>query len=685
MQRALSVMSSRGEVCLLQAPESATAGARAEPAVESGVELRGSTSRTPSASTPESGVAGIAAAAAEQEEHLDYVAFIAESGSISKMAIVRRRLARVVGRYLLGEPIAAGGMATVHLGRLVGPAGFSRTVAVKRLHAHLASDPAFVQRFVDEARIASRVRHGNVVQTLDVVAVEDELLLVLDYVHGESLARLRRLALAAETRIPPHIASGIVVGVLRGLHAAHEAKSVKGAALDLVHRDVSPQNILVGADGVARVLDFGIAQAAGREAETLRRDIKGKLAYMPPEQVSGDDLDRRADLFAVGVVLWEALAGERLFRGDDAASTMDAIHNRTPARLSERDLGVTAAVDDVLARALAKEASGRYDTADAMARALEAALSPASDREIAEWVEEVAGDALASRAARVAEFERDDTGRSVARLYAAQPSDTPSAPRGVQHDGRRDARRDALVPPPLESVTSQHVTEMRARVATIPTLEMEAARAAWSDGFASVTVEGISQLRPVNTPLVMMSPSASVDEHDVQGPLPSSGATRIGPVATRGSRFATPIPMPFALPKRRGPSVFQLALLVVFPPLIVAIALTGGVGSRASGAGAADTTTTREAPGATMATMAVTAPPVTVPPVTTATAPPVMAPLSAISPSPAEPDTSASADAGVHPSTRSDRKAARPPAATPAARSLPHRKVPRPVPTAVNR
>src|SRR5205823_9763664 len=129
------------------------------------------------------------------------------------------------------------GMATVHLGRLLGPAGFSRTVAVKRLHSHLATNPEFVQRFVDEARIASRVRHSNVVQTLDVVRIDEELLLVLDYVHGESFARLRRLASAAEKPIPPAVAAGIVIGVLRGLHAAHEAKSAKGTPLSLVHRD----------------------------------------------------------------------------------------------------------------------------------------------------------------------------------------------------------------------------------------------------------------------------------------------------------------------------------------------------------------------------------------------------------------------------------------------------------------
>jgi serine/threonine protein kinase len=597
------------------------------------------------------------------DEHVEYVAFTAESGSVSKMAIVRSRLARVLGRYLLGEPLAAGGMATVHLGRLCGPAGFSRTVAVKRLHAHLAANPEFVHRFVDEARIASRVRHGNVVQTLDVVAIDDELLLVLDYVHGESFARLRRLASAAGTAIPPAVAAGIVGGVLRGLHAAHEAKSAKGAPLELVHRDVSPQNILVGADGVARVLDFGIAKAAGRVADTLTKDLKGKLAYMPPEQVAGAELDRRADLFAVGVVLWEALAGERLFRGEDASTTMHAIHHKTPARLSERELGVTAAVDDVLARALAKKAADRFETADAMARALEAALPPASDREIADWVEEVAGDVLAARLERVAAFEGDDTGGSKARLFAAKTSETATI------------RRDALVPPPLESVTNEHTT-MRA---SLPTLQIEvaAALAATSQLPGSMAADVASEQRSLHTPLVMVAPA------DLGSDLPESGATRIEPVERR-PRARTPIPMPILPPKRakrRVVSMIQLAALVILPPLFVAAAITGGrSSSRAAasvGGGGAAATTQVAAASTTAAAL----------------------PASIVVPSAAaqiqgdrsdagvEAKTDASASAGTGAGTKPKSEA--PPASKPGRKVRPpaHRvpRVTRPLPVAVNR
>src|SRR4051794_29784074 len=188
-----------------------------------------------------------------------------------------------VGRYALYGEIASGGMATVHFGRLLGPVGFSRTVAVKRLHAHLAKDPEFVSMFLDEARLAARVRHPNVVPTLDVVAAQGELFLVMEYVQGESFARLLHVTKSNGQRIPRDIVCAVLASVLHGLHAAHEAKSERGEALGIVHRDVSPQNILVGVDGIARVLDFGIAKAAGRAQVTREGQVRGKMAYIAPE------------------------------------------------------------------------------------------------------------------------------------------------------------------------------------------------------------------------------------------------------------------------------------------------------------------------------------------------------------------------------------------------------------------
>src|SRR5580700_4657373 len=166
---------------------------------------------------------------------------------------------QVIGRYAIFGKIASGGMASVHFGRLLGAAGFSRTVAIKRLHPHLADEPEFLSTLIDEARLAARIHHPNVVPTLDVESAEGELLVVMEYVRGESLARLLRAESARGRRLPLSIASAIVIGALHGLHAAHEATSDRGAPLGIVHRDVSPHNILVGVDGMARVIDFGVA------------------------------------------------------------------------------------------------------------------------------------------------------------------------------------------------------------------------------------------------------------------------------------------------------------------------------------------------------------------------------------------------------------------------------------------
>ena len=240
---------------------------------------------------------------------------------------------RVVGRYeILGE-IASGGMATVHYGRLVGPVGFSRLVAIKELHPHFAKDPEFASMLVDEARLAAHIRHPNVVPTLDVVVSAGALLLVMEYVAGASLADLGRASRKAREPIPPSIAVAVVAGVLYGLHAAHEALNERSEPLSIVHRDVSPQNIVVGSDGVPRVLDFGVAKAASRLVTTRDGKVKGKLAYMSPEQLMNGEVDRRADVYAAAVVLWEALVGARHFEADSSGGVVAKVLSYVRMRL----------------------------------------------------------------------------------------------------------------------------------------------------------------------------------------------------------------------------------------------------------------------------------------------------------------------------------------------------------------
>jgi serine/threonine-protein kinase len=296
-------------------------------------------------------------------------------------------------------------MATVHIGRLLGPVGFSRTVAIKRLHAQFAKDPEFVSMFLDEARLAARVRHPNVIGTLDVVALAGELFLVMEYVPGESFARLWRTARDNGRPIPVPIVIAIMVGVLEGLHAAHEATNDRGEPLGLVHRDVSPHNILVGTDGIARVLDFGVAKASGRLQTTRDGQLKGKISYMAPEQVHGV-VDRTTDVYASAVVLWEALTGRRLFFAENEARTLANVLYPKVDPPSRYVRGVSAALDAVVLKALSTNPADRYSTARDMARALQLTVPPAPAFAVGDWVESTAGTTIQSRASRVASIER---------------------------------------------------------------------------------------------------------------------------------------------------------------------------------------------------------------------------------------------------------------------------------------
>jgi serine/threonine-protein kinase len=314
--------------------------------------------------------------------------------------------AQNVGRYVLFREIAHGGMATVHLARMRGLAGFARTVAIKRLHPPFARDPEFVTMFLDEARLAARIQHPNVVPVLDVVASSGELFLVMEYVHGESLYKLLRHARLTNQTVPLNILVGVIVHVLHGLHAAHDARSERGDPLDIVHRDVSPQNVLVGADGVARVLDFGVAKAAQRaHGDTGGGIIKGKLRYMPPEQVEARDVDRRADVYSAAAMLWEALTQRPLFTERDAVKLMPEILRCKHEPPSKHRPDVAPELDAVVLRGLSREPDDRYATAHDLAAELELIVPPASQREISEWVKCFADCALQTRATSIAMIE----------------------------------------------------------------------------------------------------------------------------------------------------------------------------------------------------------------------------------------------------------------------------------------
>ncbi|MBI2396130.1 MAG: serine/threonine protein kinase [Deltaproteobacteria bacterium] len=311
----------------------------------------------------------------------------------------------MVGRYVIYGEIAKGGMATVHFGRLLGPVGFSRTVAIKRLHPHYASDAEFVAMFLDEARLAARIQHPNVVQTLDIVTEDNELMLVMEYVQGESLSRMLSALRARTERVPWRVIAAIMNGILSGLHAAHEAKNERGEPLGIVHRDMSPQNVLVGADGVVRVFDFGIAKAAGRAQDTRAGTFKGKLAYAAPEQLAGREMDRRVDVYAASVMLWEMVTGRRMFKADDEMQLYAMVREGRIEPPGSLVGDLPAGLEAIIMRGLATDPAFRFASAREMAIALEEVLPHGSTREMAEWVGSIARQVLEHRAKMIEEIE----------------------------------------------------------------------------------------------------------------------------------------------------------------------------------------------------------------------------------------------------------------------------------------
>jgi eukaryotic-like serine/threonine-protein kinase len=301
-------------------------------------------------------------------------------------------------RFELIAELASGGMATVFLARLSGVAGFQRLVAIKRLHPHLAREAEFVEMFLDEARLAARIHHPNVVPIQEVGESDQGYYLVMDYIEGDTLAHVLARAAKTKSLVPYGVTIRVLLDVLSGLHAAHEMKDDHGEPLQIVHRDVSPQNILVGVDGVARVVDFGVARAASRLSSTRSGQLKGKLAYMAPEQARGGAIDRRADLFACGIVLWEALATKRLFKGEGEAETLNRVLYDPIARPSSARPDVPKALEDICMKALSRDPDQRYATAqdfgDELEKAARALGSVGSVRDVAECLVQVIGNDL---------------------------------------------------------------------------------------------------------------------------------------------------------------------------------------------------------------------------------------------------------------------------------------------------
>lgn len=338
---------------------------------------------------------------------------------------------RRIEQYLIFDTIASGGMASVHMALAQGALGFSRVVAVKQLHPHFASNAGVVGMLVDEARLMSRIRNIHVVPILDVIERDGEVFVIMEYVRGAPLDFLIAEHRRSGNLVPVEIAVAVIGGALRGLHAAHETADWDGRPLEVVHRDFTPQNILVGVGGVPRVIDFGVAKAMGRAEITASGEFRGKLAYASPEALRGDAINRRTDLFAAGTIIWELLTGERLFHGETDPETFDnVVRRRIP---NPREFGAgeggnrgTAELASVVMKALERDPELRPASALEMANHLESACLPARAPEVARWVEHLASERLARETVLMARIERHVSG--LAPLLTPAPPRAASTP-----------------------------------------------------------------------------------------------------------------------------------------------------------------------------------------------------------------------------------------------------------------
>ncbi|MEO7111339.1 MAG: serine/threonine-protein kinase [Polyangiaceae bacterium] len=332
-----------------------------------------------------------------------------------------------VGSYELISELASGGMATVFLARSL--TADAPLIAVKRPHKHLASDKVFLSMLIDEARLASAIHHPNVVKVRELGFEAAEPFVVMDYVEGASLSDLRKELSAAERAVDTKVAVKIILDALAGLHAAHTLKDEEGRHLGIVHRDISPHNVLLGTDGRARLTDFGIAHAVDRVQVTRTHEVKGKLAYLAPERIDKRRICTvQSDVFSMAVVLWECLAGRRLFRGDEAIDTLQEVMSAHIPKLRLLGANLPPALDDAIARGLSRDLAIRYATADDFARAIATAAGKSNigtDADVARVVDAVFGARLGQRHEQVRAVVGDDAAKTLFERSEIIPRPAP--------------------------------------------------------------------------------------------------------------------------------------------------------------------------------------------------------------------------------------------------------------------
>src|SRR3954464_500296 len=312
------------------------------------------------------------------------------------------------GKYYLLERINVGGMAEVFKAKTFGVEGFERLLAVKRILSNIAEDEEFITMFIDEAKIAVQLQHANIAQIFDLGKVDDAYFIALEYVHGKDLRGIFDLLQKSESAMPMPQACFIVMQLCEGLDYAHNKRDAQGRELNLVHRDVSPQNVLIGYEGEIKLVDFGIAKAAGKASKTQAGILKGKFGYMSPEQVRGLPVDRRSDIFSLGIVLYELLTGERLFTGESDFSTLEKVRNVEILPPSSYNRRIGEELERIVMKALAKDVDDRYQNAIDLHDDLQAFMYTAGEfysrKDLAAWMKRIWAKEIEEESAKLEQY-----------------------------------------------------------------------------------------------------------------------------------------------------------------------------------------------------------------------------------------------------------------------------------------
>lgn len=504
---------------------------------------------------------------ADEPSHAGLTPVVPSFHPAAAAAPAPQELLESLERYKLVARLGQGGMAEVYLAAWEVAPFVHRPVVIKRLHPHFDEDPRLVQMFLDEARLLCLLEHPHVVKTLEAGVIEGRCCIAMEYLEGQPLHRVLRRAYQ-HGRLAPELAVSIALCILDGLHYSHETRDAAGQPLEIVHRDVSPQNVFITNEGHVKVLDFGIAKAKTQEGRTATGIVKGKIGYIAPEQAAAEHVDRRADIWSTGVLLWEALTGSRLFKADTDAATLGLTLQGTIPTAGSRRHGIPLELDVILARALQRNSALRYSTAAAMRNELAAWLERSGHVHHPDPISRLMQELFASEIVE----QRRLVSVLMARSDCTPPAQTPPST-------RTPSSTSALIVSTPTNATSAELTRMTAQMEQMGQRQRRAHRwllallalfagFAWGVGYFVVDrlnstnaaanaaqrpgpIVELAAARPVAPPAA--APVASVDPvaqlpaspvKPAHGALPRATAAKA--VATESAAPAIPKPEPVA-------------------------------------------------------------------------------------------------------------------------------------------